>query len=398
MPFYQRLGEVPRKRHIQFREGDLLLTEEVMGLEGFSGMESILYHLVSPCRVQTVGEFVPIVREEWVPDAHAHRMFQTLDVPAGGDEVTGRRLLMWNDDVEISLCRPSTSMPEGTFFRNGEGDEVVFVHEGVGVLETIFGELPYREGDYVVIPRGTTYRFRPEGPQRYLVFETPGLIEIPRRYRNEYGQIVEGAPYYHRDIHPPRRLNTHRERGEFRVKVRVRGGIQTYGIDYHPFDVVGWDGYLYPWTFSIHDFEPLSGRIHQPPPAHQTFQGPNFVICSFCPRKLDFDPEAIPIPYHHSNLQSEEMIYYVSGNFGSRKGVSVGSITLHPSGLPHGPQPGLAEKSIGVTETGELAVMCDTFRPLRLTVLARDLDDGKYAYSWYEAGSDDSTAGLTSHF
>ena len=219
----------------------------------------------------------------------------------------------------------------------------------------------------------------PEGEQRYLVFETPGLIEIPRRYRNQYGQILEGAPYYHRDIHPPTELHTHRERGDFLVKVRVRGGYQDYVLDYHPFDVVGWDGYLYPWTFSIHDFEPITGRIHQPPPSHQTFQGQNFVICSFCPRKLDFDPEAVPIPYHHSNLQSEEMIYYVSGNFGSRKGISVGSITLHPSGLPHGPQPGLAEKALGVAETTELAVMCDTFRPLRLSTFARDLDDGRYA-------------------
>ena len=245
---------------------------------------------------------------------------------------------MWNADVEISLCCPSESMDY--FFRNGEGDEVIFVHEGSGTLETIFGDLPYAEGDYVVVPRGTTYRFRPDGPQRHLVFETPGLIEIPRRYRNQYGQIVEGAPYYHRDIHPPTELKTVRERGEFAVKVRVRGGYQTYVVDYHPFDVVGWDGYLFPWTFSIHDFEPITGRIHQPPPSHQTFAGRNFVICSFCPRKLDFDPLAVPIPYHHSNLQSEEMIYYVSGNFGSRRGVEVGSITLHPSGLPHGPQPG----------------------------------------------------------
>src|SRR5581483_12271159 len=196
MPFYQRLGDVPRKRHVQFRENGSLLTEEVMGLEGFSGMESILYHLQSPCRVKEVGAFEPLAREEWVPEAHAHRLFNTYDVPAAGDEVTGRRLLMWNADVEISLCRPAETMPEGEFFRNGEGDEVIFVHEGRGTLETIFGELPYRDGDYVVVPRGTTYRFRPEGPQRYLVFETPGLIEIPRRYRNQYGQILEGAPYY----------------------------------------------------------------------------------------------------------------------------------------------------------------------------------------------------------
>jgi homogentisate 1,2-dioxygenase len=417
MPFYQRLGDIPRKRHIQFRENGTLLTEEVMGLEGFTGNESILYHLQSPCRVMKLDGFQPIERKEWVPDQHAHRHFATFDIKPEGDEISGRRLLMWNNDVEISLCRPTATMDY--FFRNGEGDEVVFVHEGSGVLETIFGDVPYKDGDYLVIPRGTTYRFQPAprlpeaasasslSPQRYLVFETPGLIEIPRRYRNHYGQIMEGAPYYHRDIHPPTELHTVREKGEFPVRVRVRDGYQTYVVDYHPFDVVGWDGYLYPWTFSIHDFEPITGRIHQPPPSHQTFAGQNFVICSFCPRKLDFDPLAVPIPYHHSNLQSEEMIYYVSGNFGSRKGVEVGSITLHPSGLPHGPQPGLAEKAIGLHETHELAVMCDTFNPLKLTKFAKELDDGVYWRSWYDnAGSgagtsvdgDASGAGLTSHF
>ena len=396
MPFYQRRGDVPRKRHIVFRENGRLLTEEVMGLEGFTGNESILYHLESPCRVKELGKFTPIERKEWVPEAHAHRRMNTYDVDPSGDEISGRRTLMWNSDVEISLCRPDSSMDY--FFRNGEGDEVIFVHEGSGTLETTFGDVPYKDGDYVVVPRGTTYRFVPEGEQRYLVFETPGLIEIPRRYRNQYGQILEGAPYYHRDIHPPSELKTHRDRGDHLVKVRVRGGYQDYVLDYHPFDVVGWDGYLYPWTFSINDFEPITGRIHQPPPAHQTFQGPNFVICPSCPRHLDFDPEAVPIPYHHSNLQSEEMIYYVSGNFGSRKGISVGSITLHPSGLPHGPAPGLAEKALGVRETTELAVMCDTFRPLKLSTFARDLDDGHYALSWYEPPSEEpDLAGVTSH-
>ena len=220
MPFYQRRGDVPRKRHIVFRENGRLLTEEVMGLEGFTGNESILYHLQSPCRVKELGAFTPIEREEWVPEAHAHRRMNTYDVASEGDEISGRRTLMWNDDVEISLCRPETTMDY--FFRNGEGDEVVFVHEGSGTLETTFGEVLYKDGDYVVIPRGTTYRFVPEGPQRYLVFETPGLIEIPRRYRNQYGQILEGAPYYHRDIHPPAELKTHRDEGEFLVKVRVR--------------------------------------------------------------------------------------------------------------------------------------------------------------------------------
>ena len=207
MPFYQRLGEVPRKRHIQFRENGALLTEEVLGLEGFTGNEAILYHLHSPCRVKELGGFRPIVREEWVPEAHAHRHVRTHGIPEGGDAVSGRRLLMWNDDVEISLCRPAEAMD--SFFRNGEGDECIFVHEGKGTLETIFGDLPYKDGDYLVVPRGTTYRFVPEGPQRYLIFETPGLIEIPRRYRNEYGQLLEHAPYYHRDLHAPTELHTH---------------------------------------------------------------------------------------------------------------------------------------------------------------------------------------------
>jgi homogentisate 1,2-dioxygenase len=396
MPFYVRLGDVPRKRHIQHRENGTLLTEEVMGLEGFSGNESILYHVTSPCRVKELGSFEPIVRDEWVPPAHAHRHFTTWSIPERGDEIGGRRLLMWNDDVEISLCRPTEAM-DG-FYRNGEGDEVIFVHEGSGTVETIFGDVPYSPGDYVVIPRGTTYRFVSTGPQRHLVFESPGLIEIPRRYRNEYGQLLEHAPYYTRDIHPPTELHTHRDRSEHVVTVRVKDGYQRYVLDYHPFDVVGWDGYVYPWTFSIHDFEPITGRIHMPPPSHQTFAGRNFVICSFCPRKLDFDPLAVPIPYHHSNLNSEEMIYYVDGNFSSRKGIEVGSVTLHPSGIPHGPHPGLAERSIGMTETHELAVMCDTFHPLRLTTLAHELDDGKYAYSWSETSADESPAGVTSHF
>jgi homogentisate 1,2-dioxygenase len=402
MPTYQVRGNVPRKRHIQFRDNGRLLTEEVMGLEGFSGNESILYHLQSPCRVRELGEFEPIERDEWVPEAHAPRHLRTMGIDRAGDPVTGRRLLMWNADVEISLCRPSEGM--GYFYRNGEGDECIFVHEGQGTVESIFGDLPYREGDYVVIPRGTTYRLVPgAGEQRFLVFETPGQIEIPRRYRNEYGQLLEHAPYYHRDIHPPGELRTHRDRGDHLVKVRVRDGYQTYVLDYHPFDVVGWDGYVYPWTFNINDFEPITGRIHMPPPSHQTFQGPNFVICSFCPRKLDFDPLAIPIPYHHSNVNSEEMIYYVSGNFSSRKAIEIGSVTLHPSGIPHGPHPGLAEKSIGLTETHELAVMCDTFHPLRLSALARELDDGTYAYSWYEepgaaaTTAEEDPAGVTSH-
>jgi homogentisate 1,2-dioxygenase len=406
---YEARGELPSKRHVAFRDNGTLLTEEVMGFEGFSGNESILYHLQTPCRVTELGAFEPIERDEWVPDAHSHHLLNTAGLGAEGDFVTGRRLLMWNQDVEIAIARPAAAPANGPaaasahyFYRNGEGDEVIFVHEGRGQLETTFGTLPYREHDYIVIPRGTTYRFAPEGDQLWLTFHTPGEIETPNRYRNRYGQLLEHAPFSHRDFHGPTELVTHREAGDYDLVVRVRDGYQHYKLDYHPLDVVGWDGYVYPYTFNIDDFEPITGRIHMPPPVHQTFQGPNFVICSFCPRMLDWHEEAIPIPYNHSNLQSEEMIYYVSGSFGSRRGVSVGSITLHPSGLPHGPQPGLAEKSIGTRFTEELAVMCDTFRPLRLTQLARDLDDGKYALSWasdpVESSVNGSGAGVTSHF
>jgi homogentisate 1,2-dioxygenase len=384
---YVQLGEVPAKRHVQFRRDGRLLVEEVLGFEGFSGNESILYRLHSPCRVEEVGAFEPIVRDEWIPPTHVHRLTNTNPVPPGGDWLEGRRLLMFNDDLEVSICKPTES--DGRFYRNGEGDEVLFIHRGSGVVETMFGEVPYRAHDYVVIPRGTTYRVTFEqasGPQVWLCFHTPGEIETPSRYRNRYGQLLEHAPYSMRDFHPPGVLRTHGERGSFEVTVRVRGGYQSYVLDYHPFDVVGWDGYVYPYRFNVHDFEPRTGRLHLPPPVHQTFQGPNFVICSFCPRELDYDPEAVPLPYHHSNLQSEEAIYYVDGQFGSRRGIDVGMITLHPSGLPHGPQPGLVEKavSLGARRTEELAVMWDTFRPLRLTTLARDLDAPEYARSWYE--------------
>jgi homogentisate 1,2-dioxygenase len=379
---YVSMGNVPAKRHSQFRENGTLLTEEVMGYEGFSGNESILYHLHSPCRVAEVGEFEPIELEEWVPDAHVHRLTDTAPLEPDGDTVFGRRVLMFNADVEMGICKPAAEAE--CFYRNGEGDEVLFVHEGSGELETVFGRLPFKAHDYVVIPRGTTYRVvLGEGPHTWLTFTTPGEIETPNRYRNRYGQLLEHAPFSQRDFKPPTELETHRERGDFELVVRVRGGYQRFTLDYHPLDVVGWDGYVYPYTFDIHDFEPKSGRFHQPPPVHQTFQGPNFVLCSFCPRELDWDPEAVPVPYVHSNLQSEEVIYYVDGHFGSRKGVDVGAITLHPSGLPHGPQPGVVEKALGKRHTDELAVMCDTFRPLRLTTLARELDDPSYALSWH---------------
>ena len=381
---YHSLGDVPPKRHAQTRRDGRLLTEEVLGYEGFSGNESILYHLRSPCRLDDVGAFTPIARDEWVPETHVHRLSDTRPIEAGGDPLTGRRLLMFNGDLEVSVCKPTE--PMAGFFRNGEGDAVVYVHRGSGVLDTVFGRVPYREQDYVVIPRGTTHRWAPDDgvEQHWICFHTPGEIETPNRYRNRYGQLLEHAPFSQRDFHPPLALETSDEEGEFHVSVRVRDGVQAYALDRHPFDVVGWDGYVYPYTFNALDFEPRAGRFHLPPPAHQTFQGPNFVICTFAPRMLDWDETAVTLPYHHSNIQSEEVMFYADGDYAARKGVDVGCMTLHPSGLPHGPQPGTVEKALGATSTSELAVMWDTFRPLRLTTLWREHDNPDYAFSWNE--------------
>src|SRR3954466_13372245 len=380
---YVPMGQVPPKRHTQFRDDGRLLVEEVMGYEGFSGNESILYHLQSPCRVSEVGEFTPRTLDEWVPDAHVHRLTNTVPMAGGGDPVFGRRVVMFNNDVEIAVAKPTEELE--AFYRNGEGDEVLFIHEGSGEIETTFGTLPFGRHDYVVIPRGTTYRVHlGDGPHAWLTFHTPGEIETPNRYRNRYGQLLEHAPFSQRDFHPPAALETVDETGEGTVTLRVRDGRQTYLLDRHPFDVVGWDGYVYPYTFNAADFEPRAGRFHLPPPAHQTFQGPNFVICTFAPRMLDWDPQAVPLPYHHSNIQSEEVMFYADGDYAARKGVEIGCLTLHPSGLPHGPQPGTVEKALGAKSTSELAVMWDTFRPLKLTTLWQSVDKPAYAYSWNE--------------
>jgi homogentisate 1,2-dioxygenase len=382
---YLSLGELPRKRHIQFRNGhgDQLLVEEVMGYEGFSGNESILYHRNSPCRIAGVRSFTPAVRQEWVPPAHVHRLADATGVAPSGDPVTGRQLLMFNGDLEVSVCKPVAGL-DG-FYRNGEGDEVLYVHRGGGVLRTVFGSVPFGEKDYVVIPRGTTVSFdlaEDAGEQFWLCFHTPGEIETPSRYRNRYGQLLEHAPFSQRDFRGPSDLETFDESGTFALTVRVRGGLQEYELDRHPFDVVGWDGYVWPYAFNAADFEPRTGRFHLPPPTHQTFQGPGFVICTFAPRLLDWDPEAVPLPYHHSNIQSEEVMFYADGDYSARRGVTVGCITLHPSGLPHGPQPGAVEKSLGAKSTDELAVMWDTFRPLTLTPLWESVDKPEYAFSW----------------
>ena len=378
---YAAVGRLPRKRHAQFREDGRLLVEEVMGYEGFSGNESILYHLGSPCRIAGVGALAALARDEWVPPTHVHRLGDFRALPPGGDPVTGRRLLMWNGDLEMSIAKPSAEF-DG-FYRNGEGDEVIYVHRGSGVLCTVFGRVPFGSKDYVVIPRGTTVTWELDpGEQFWLVFHTPGEIETPARYRNRYGQLLEHAPFSQRDFRGPAELETFDQPGSYRLLVRVRGGLQAYTLDRHPFDVVGWDGYVWPYAFNAADFEPRAGRFHLPPPTHQTFQGPGFVICTFAPRLLDWDPEAVPLPYHHSNIQSEEVMFYAEGDYAARKGVEIGSITLHPSGLPHGPQPGAVERALGAARTDELAVMWDTFSPLRLTTAWRDNDRPEYAFSW----------------
>ncbi len=379
---YASLGQIPPKRHSQFRDNGTLLVEEVMGYEGFSGNESILYHTGSPCRIANVGPLRWLERREWDPKAHVHRLANLGGVEPGGDPITGRQVLMFNGDLEVSVCKPVEPL-EG-FYRNGEGDEVIYVHRGSGVLRTVFGRVEFRERDYVLIPRGTTVTWEFDGgsEQFWLVFHTPGEIETPSRYRNRYGQLLEHAPYSQRDFRPPSELETSDEAGEYRLVVRVREGLQEFELDRHPFDVVGWDGYVWPYAFNAMDFEPRAGRFHLPPPTHQTFQGQGFVLCTFAPRQLDWDPQAVPLPYHHSNIQSEEVMFYADGDYQARKGVEVGCVTLHPSGLPHGPQPGAVEKALGAKRTDELAVMWDTFRPLQLTALWQANDRPEYAFSW----------------
>jgi homogentisate 1,2-dioxygenase len=382
MPFYHRLGQIPNKRHTQFRKADgTLYAEELMGTNGFAGISSLLYHHRPPTAVQKViGSWAVDVALE-KQGALSHRHFRTWDCQVKGDAITGRFMIAKNDDVSLGVAVVSDAMPY--FYRNGEGDELLFVHTGKGRLETIFGVIDYRPGDYLVIPVGTTYRLIPaDGNTRLFVLETRSSLFPPKRYRNEFGQLLEHSPYCERDIRVPQQLLTFDEKGEYELRVRKAGRITAYLYTHHPFDVIGWDGYLYPYAFNIEDFEPITGRIHQPPPVHQTFEGKNVVVCSFVPRKFDYHPLAIPAPYNHSNIHSDEVIYYVDGNFMSRKGVGIGSLTLHPGGIAHGPHPGTVEASIGKEETKELAVMVDTFYPLAVTEAAHRIEDQAYMYSW----------------
>lgn len=388
MPGYHRLGQIPPKRHTQFRRPDgTLYTEELFGTEGFSGNYSNLYYYYPPTRVKKVEKFVDVQYpyEEWDTEVQRHHHLRTAQLSRGGDAVFGCQALMFNKDVVIGIALPTMEM--NYFYRDGDSDLVYFVHDGHGILESNFGLLPYHEGDYIIIPRGTTFRFQiaaDSSETRFLIVEARGTIEPPRRYLNKNGQLLEHSPYCERDIRRPEELVTHTERGDFEVRLKVGNVISSYWYDYHPINTVGWDGCEYPWIFNIGDFEPITGRIHQPPPVHQTFQGPNFVICSFVPRKLDYHPLSVPVPYNHSNIDSDEMLYYVNSNFGSRRGIERSSITLHPRGIAHGPQPGVVEKSLGVERTEELAVMIDTFYPLKFTTIAQSIDDPAYPSSWFE--------------
>ena len=390
MPFYHSLGSIPNKRHTVFRKPDGgLYAEELMGHEGFTGTSALLYHVYPPTTVKSVRR----VREDvWVADDNKtlhHRHFKTAGIKRGGSPTLDRTPLLFNSDIAMSFVAPD--IDDAHFYRNAQADEVVYVARGAGTFESQFGDLPFREGDYIVIHRGILHRYKldpKKGEVQFLVMESRGHVRTPTRYRNGFGQLLEGAPYCERDIRIPNVLQTNDTKGDFPLLVKQYDGINELVLDHHPFDVVGWDGYFYPWIFNINDFEPIVGRIHQPPPVHQTFQGDGFVICSFCPRPYDFDPNSVPAPYNHSNVDSDEVLFYASKEFMSRKGIEFGSITHHPDGIPHGPHPGRAEASIGKKYTDELAVMMDSFRPLHVAKAALPIEDPSYHRSWIDAQHD----------
>ncbi len=383
MTYYYKLGQLPHKRHTQFRQPDgSLYHEEVMGIHGFAGIQSILYHLRPPTQVRRVDVETRVKIEYEEPGPLRPRHLCTTDIAEGGDAIEGRVPLMGNNDVVLYVSRPTQAMDY--WYKFAHGDDVLFIHEGTGTLQSQFGHLDYGPGDYLVLPTGVIWRLVPEAGVSHRIFgvEAFGHVIPPKRYLNHYGQFLENSPYCERDIRPPDELVTLDDLGQFEVRIKARETITRFIYDHNPMDVIGWDGHLWPFAFNIADFEPITGRVHQPPPVHQTFDGPGFVLCSFVPRLFDYHPQAIPAPYNHSNVDSDEVLYYVEGEFMSRKHIERGSITVHPNGIPHGPHPGTYEGSIGKVRTEELAVMVDTFRPLRLTRFALGLEDEQYPYSW----------------
>ncbi len=387
MPVYHTLGKIPRKRHIIFRRPDgKLYAEQLVGNEGFTGPSSLLYHVHPPTTVKSTRRIRDVIYEADPDQTLKHRHFRTARLARGGSPTLDRTPILFNDDVAMLYSEPDKQ--DEHFYRNAQGDEVVYVAEGEGTLETQFGNIPIVPGDYLVIHRGILHRYVFTKPAKLLIMESRGYVRTPSRYRNDYGQIVEGAPYSERDFKVPRDLVTRDEKGDFQIIVKQYNGLNEFILDHHPCDVIGWDGMFYPWAFNINDFEPIVGRVHQPPPVHQTFQGDGFVICSFCPRPFDFHPEAIPAPYNHSNVDSDEVIFYASSEFMSRKGIEYGSITHHPDGIPHGPHPGRAEASIGAKGTDELAVMMDSFRPLKVAKVMLPVEDAGYQTSWFNASGE----------
>ncbi|MDP3462584.1 MAG: homogentisate 1,2-dioxygenase [Bacteroidales bacterium] len=383
MPHYQSRGQVPHKRHTVFRKPDgSLYAEELVSTEGFSDVYSIVYHAFPPTMVKEIGVPVNVAPEIELDKNMQHRSFRGFDVAPADDYLESRIPVLVNNDVYLYLSAPRKSMTD-YYFKNSQGDEMIFVHQGEGSLHTIFGSIEFGYGDHLIIPRGTIYQLEfKTNNNRLFILESFHPLRFPKRYLNKYGQLLEHSPFCERDLRTPQNLRTFDEKGEYLVKIKRDDLLFPYVYASHPFDAIGWDGCHYPYAFSIHDFEPITGRIHQPPPVHQTFETPAFVTCAFVPRLYDYHPESIPAPYNHSNVDSDEVLYYVDGDFMSRNHIEKGMITLHPIGIPHGPHPGAVERSIGQTKTEELAVMVDTFRPLKLTKQAFAIEDPDYHKSW----------------
>ena len=385
MPIYHQLGSIPHKRHTVFpKASGGIHYEQLFGTEGFSGTASLLYHLHRPTMIQSIGGAEDVQPKAAVDKNISPYMIKGFQAKPTEDFLDSRKVVMFNNDLHISVAAPTQSMTK-YFYKNADADEVIFVHQGTGKLRTLLGNITFGYGDYLVVPRGMIYQIEFDTPDnRLLIIDSFSPIVTPHRYRNEFGQLLEHSPYCERDIRRPQDLETHDELGEFTMKIKKQGVMHTLVYASHPFDVAGWDGYNYPFAFSIHDFEPITGRVHMPPPIHQTFEARNFVICSFCPRLYDYHPLSIPAPYNHSNIDSDEVLYYVDGDFMSRNHVEKGFLSLHPGGIPHGPHPGAYERSIGQKETLELAVMVDTFKPLQLTQEAVDWSLENYVQSWLE--------------
>ena len=379
MPFYNHQGSIPPKRHTIFKKNEKMLFEQHISREGFSGIYSNMYHLSMPTQLKKIGSFNSIEISK-IKHQHKPRHFKTFDIQNEGNAIDSRIPLLFNDDIIISNANIGKNMD--FFYRNGHYDELLYIQYGKGSLLTNFGNLNYNEGDYIVIPKGVIWKFQCTNKTKLLIVESKSAIETPAKYRNRFGQLLESSPFCERDIKVPILQKPVDKNGDFLVKVRLEDGIQDYIYHKHPFDIVGWDGYFYPWIFNINDFEPIVGSLHQPPSVHQTFSGNNFVVCSFVSRLFDFHKDSIPAPYPHSNVDSDEVIFYSQGDFMSRKGVENESVTHHPMGLPHGPQPGKYEASIGKIKTEELAVMIDTFKPLYPTKQSLLIEDDDYPLSW----------------